>query len=1132
MATRPIRISVVADANKAQKELSALGRAMKTTVVAGAAVGAAALVGFAVTSVKSLARIERINTQTAAAIKSTGKAAGVTAGHVEELAGSLEAMTATEAESIQTGANFLLTFTNIRNGVGKSNQIFDRTVRAMTDMSRAMDNTGGVVLDTRTQALQLGKALNDPVKGVTALQRVGVSFTQKQRDQIKTMVESGKTMKAQKLILRELEKEFGGSGAAFAKTTVGQIELAKHELGTLGETIMEGVLPPLARLATQGTAKLKELGKYAPQIQSFAGDVFDLGKTFAEELIPPLKTAGKVVVDTVRFFSDLPGPVKEVGAQAVIAAVVLPRVAGALLLVRNSATAAGASMVTFGQRLAQNRAAMTYATGVYGKTAAALHGFGGAARSIAGVGGVVALTQGMTSTNQTTKALLTTVGGLATGFSVGGPVGAAVGGLAGLMIGLQDGTNRAEVAAVKSITTWQTYASTLDSVTGATSRATKSMVIQELQQNGLLTKARELGISQSTLVNGVLGHAKASGQLSSAIKTEEASIREASKAYMEKYDTSIARNTAEGKAVFDSIQARRANIDAIKAEVGEVAKSTKQKREELLLLQNFPDIVITKIQTPGAVDSRRELANLVATYKLTPKQIRTVIKMNGISTSVKEVRGLAGEIVKSGKVKPSDAWRGQFRSDVDRAKRDANTGLGLLNGTLSRAGDVKPNFTKFNTGLTGGINSAKGTASRGGYQVGANLGDGFSSGVQSRAAILAAVARNAVLGAISVANKAGDIRSPSRKTRYTGEMLGAGLAGGLRASAPRAKTAGQKLMLAVLAGVKSGSSGVSTALDKVTAQIEKSITGKNESARERALLKRYAATFRALRQNGLAQDRVTAKLEKARDKLKELTDQYADYKSAIVDSIRATGDVTQLGRQDDGTVSVTSLLNELKNKVVAAQRFSSLMQQLAKQGLSQTAIQQMLDAGPEAALATAEAIASGGASAITEINALQTELAKTGTQLGGSMADRYYGAGVQAAQGLVKGLEAEAAALDKVATRIATTLVTAVKRALGIRSPSRVFTKIGDNVMKGLQIGIDDTHAKTAGARAAASLQKGFGKPALEAFARTGDGGSDRTITLRLTADQLDRLSRGKQLVADIDYAIDNGVRPTRIGVG
>ena len=55
-------------------------------------------------------------------------------------------------------------------------------------------------------AVLVGKALNDPKKGLTALRRVGVQFTDAQEDQIKALVKSGKTMDAQKIILRELAK--------------------------------------------------------------------------------------------------------------------------------------------------------------------------------------------------------------------------------------------------------------------------------------------------------------------------------------------------------------------------------------------------------------------------------------------------------------------------------------------------------------------------------------------------------------------------------------------------------------------------------------------------------------------------------------------------------------------------------------------------------------------------------------------------------------------------------------------------------------------------------------------------------------------------------------------------------------
>jgi hypothetical protein len=58
------------------------------------------------------------------------------------------------------------------------------------------------------QAIQLGKALNDPIAGISALSRVGVTFTEEQKATIESMVKMGDVAGAQKLILAELAREF------------------------------------------------------------------------------------------------------------------------------------------------------------------------------------------------------------------------------------------------------------------------------------------------------------------------------------------------------------------------------------------------------------------------------------------------------------------------------------------------------------------------------------------------------------------------------------------------------------------------------------------------------------------------------------------------------------------------------------------------------------------------------------------------------------------------------------------------------------------------------------------------------------------------------------------------------------
>jgi hypothetical protein len=101
------------------------------------------------------------------------------------------------------------------------------------------------------EAIRLGKALNDPVKGISALTRVGIQFTDQQKAQIKALAESGDLMGAQKIILAELQQQFGGSAAAYAQTFTGQVESLNNELNDLSEEIGFMVMPAIKGMVTE-----------------------------------------------------------------------------------------------------------------------------------------------------------------------------------------------------------------------------------------------------------------------------------------------------------------------------------------------------------------------------------------------------------------------------------------------------------------------------------------------------------------------------------------------------------------------------------------------------------------------------------------------------------------------------------------------------------------------------------------------------------------------------------------------------------------------------------------------------------------------------------------------------------------
>ena len=234
------------------------------------AFGAAALGFFAVDKVKDFfgsaideaRESQKVSALTAQVIKTTGGAANISAAQIGNLSQAISNKVGIDDEAIQSGANMLLTFTNVRNEVGKGNKVFNEATRLATDMSAAL---GG---DAKSAALQLGKALNDPAKGVTKLARSGVSFTEQQVEQIKAMQKAGDVLGAQKIILGEVSKEFGGAAAASATSG----EKMSVAWGNLKEQIGTALLPVLDKVETFMTARaIPAVSNFLTQFQNDQG---------------------------------------------------------------------------------------------------------------------------------------------------------------------------------------------------------------------------------------------------------------------------------------------------------------------------------------------------------------------------------------------------------------------------------------------------------------------------------------------------------------------------------------------------------------------------------------------------------------------------------------------------------------------------------------------------------------------------------------------------------------------------------------------------------------------------------------------------------------------------------------------
>lgn len=168
------------------------------------------------------------NAQMRASYLSTNAAVGASYEHLQGLSDKLASTSIYDDDDIAKAQSVLLTFTNIKGAV------YDQALPAITDVASKM---GGV----ESATIQIGKALNSPTEGITALTRVGVSFTQQQKDIIKHYEDIGQTAKAQQIMISELNKEFGGSAKAAldANPSIRINKQIKEIQETVGGVIMQ-----------------------------------------------------------------------------------------------------------------------------------------------------------------------------------------------------------------------------------------------------------------------------------------------------------------------------------------------------------------------------------------------------------------------------------------------------------------------------------------------------------------------------------------------------------------------------------------------------------------------------------------------------------------------------------------------------------------------------------------------------------------------------------------------------------------------------------------------------------------------------------------------------------------------------
>ncbi|HUR86336.1 MAG TPA: hypothetical protein VMY78_13425 [Solirubrobacteraceae bacterium] len=267
---------------------SLLGLRGAAGLLGGVAIGAGLAKGFRAAT-DEFEEARKVGALTEQVIKSTGGSANVTARQVEALAGSLSKKAGVDDEAIQSASNLLLTFKEVRNETGKGRDIFNQATAAALDLSAA----GFGSLDSTSK--QLGKALNDPLKGMTALGRAGVTFSEDQKKAIEALMATGKAsdqLRAQQIILREVQSQVGGA----ARVQATPLDHLRVTMGNLAETAGTVLVPMLDK----GARFLSKLLNEMMESRGTGGAIVDVFRTVGGALVGVVTT----IRDAVNWFRE------------------------------------------------------------------------------------------------------------------------------------------------------------------------------------------------------------------------------------------------------------------------------------------------------------------------------------------------------------------------------------------------------------------------------------------------------------------------------------------------------------------------------------------------------------------------------------------------------------------------------------------------------------------------------------------------------------------------------------------------------------------------------------------------------------------------------------------------------------
>lgn len=772
----------------------------------------------------------------------------------------------------------------------------------------------------------------------------------------------------------------------------------------------------------------------------------DFGEAFAKDVLPTLKVLADVTGKVAGVLDDLPGPLKSNAAMAGIFALGIWKV--------NTAVAGSRMSAWVGDlRNAETR---------MGAVSKASYALGSAVRTLAGGAGLLMLTKSMSEVDDSTRTMEATIGGALTGLAVGGPIGAAIGTIAGFGLSVaksgrqsSKGFNMAKDAAAA-------YADTLGVLTGKMTKNTHATVVDNLTKNykGAVDAANALGISTDLLARDLQGnaaaHAKVNQKIREGILANKMLAVEGGGAIRatDVLTQALGRQGIETANGVKYTKGLRAEMrDARK----EAAAQAAQAKVLSGALKGVPTKVVTKLVQDGGKDNLRTIERLVDKYHRTPAQVRTLVKALNIDVTDRQMRTLIDHTKTLGQQHPY--------VKVDADTRPAWKALNaLLNRNWSTVVNVLPFVRAPKRGKADGgtITAASGMTVPGQR---APYGD----------KVLAYLAP----GEEVVSNRHGqaDRNRGLLKAINANRMAKGGTAGKVFGV-----TTGD-----LLGAFKEGLAPATRLLRGMEKAIRKNASGAREK-RALAVLEKFQGRVTA---NEKRLATVNASLARATANRDALIQAKADFRTQVTQGISSQANVLNSGN------NAGSIATSLATQVAKAKEFAANLQKMRTMGYSNAIIQQVASAGIEGGNEVAKALASASAADMASINSSFAQINSIAASTGATLSNQMYDAGIQAANGVIAGLNKQKKQIEATLETIAKGMVKALRKALGIKSPSVVFRRLMNYVGLGAVRGLKDQNKAVAleSRKLASAAIHGFGGVSVPGMGYQAAGGPPRGLT-------------------------------------